>query len=238
MTARLCTAAFLALLAAPALAQGAPDFGTDSSAWANDGQCDDPRFQGPGVAAVTVEEDRMAVATDCRAAFEACTAQLVAGADVGTAPAQPAAPATPGKGAPAAAPAAPAQPAAPAAIDFGDDSGPYARDGECDDRRFAGAGMATVLSWASVGRDASDCQPLHQSGQIRLWNPLEAQAATQCASVDFGNDSGPYANDGECDDIRFEGLGAASSLSAENSGGDAADCRQLCTFGSVSLRDY
>jgi hypothetical protein len=49
---------------------------------------------------------------------------------------------------------------------------------------------------------------------------------------------GPYANDGECDDIRFEGLGAASGLSAENTGGDATDCRQLCTYGAVSLRDY
>jgi hypothetical protein len=52
------------------LAQSAPDFGRDTSTWANDGECDDPRFTGPGVAGVTVEADRMADATDCRAAFE------------------------------------------------------------------------------------------------------------------------------------------------------------------------
>jgi hypothetical protein len=99
--------------------------------------------------------------------------------------------------------------------------------------------MATsALSIGNTGRDASDCRALYDAGRIRFWNPLEAQAATQCASIDFGTDTSQYANDGECDDIRFEGLTAASGLSAENTRADAADCRQLCERGAVSLRDY
>lgn len=252
-TAALAAASATALLAGlPAWAQATPDFGDDSGEWANDGECDDPRFVGEGVAAITVEADRMADATDCRAAWEAGTARLAEagaapGAAPGAKPADPAAdpaaaPAAPGtKGAPAtplATPVAPAAPAAPAAIEFGDDSGQYPRDGECDDRRFVGEGMATSLGWADVGRDASDCRPLYEAGRIRLWNPMEAQAATQCAAIDFGDDSSEYANDGECDDIRFEGAAAAFALSAENTGKDAADCTRLCAFGAVSLRDY
>ena len=34
--------------------------------------------------------------------------------------------------------------AADAAPDFGDDSGNYSKDGECDDMRFAGAGMTST----------------------------------------------------------------------------------------------
>ena len=36
-----------ALMAGPAWAQD-PSFGDDSSEWANDGECDDPRFDGAG----------------------------------------------------------------------------------------------------------------------------------------------------------------------------------------------
>jgi len=47
------------------------DFGDDSSVWANDGECDDPRFQGPGTHSILLEEDRGADATDCRTLYEA-----------------------------------------------------------------------------------------------------------------------------------------------------------------------
>jgi hypothetical protein len=123
-------------------------------------------------------------------------------------------------------------------VNFGDDSSQWPNDGECDDRRFVGQGMAASLSWASVGRDASDCRALYETGSIRLWNPLEAQAATQCAALDFGDNTSQFANDGECDDPRFEGLGVAGGVNASESGHDAADCSQLCVFGAASLRDY
>ena len=47
------------------------DFGNDSSEWSNDGECDDPRFRGPGMTATPVlDEDTRADASDCRAAYE------------------------------------------------------------------------------------------------------------------------------------------------------------------------
>ncbi len=232
-----CLAVSAAALHAPlpALAQ-APHFGDDTSVWANDGECDDPRFEGPGVAASAVEADQLHDATDCRAAFEAGTATLIGG--------QAAQPVQSGGKGPqtgtAPQPADPAQPTATAGgINFGDDSSQWANDGECDDRRFVGTGMATaVFSLANIGRDATDCQNLHEAGQIQLWDATAAAAATQCDAIDFGDDTSEFANDGECDDIRFEGLGSASGLSSENTGRDATDCSQLCSYGAVSLRDY
>jgi hypothetical protein len=57
-------AACLCLPAAPLLAQ--PDFGDDSSRWANDGECDDPRFEGEGAAETLLDADAYHDATDCR----------------------------------------------------------------------------------------------------------------------------------------------------------------------------
>jgi hypothetical protein len=275
LAALFAVSASALLVGLPALAQGAPDFGADTSAWANDGECDDPRFSGPGVAGVTVEVDRMADATDCRAAFEAGTAQLIeaqgsVAAPVApaamAAPAAPVAPAAPSvKGTQAAQPAAPATlavPAAPAAsaaaapvasapapvapvavapaavIDYGSDSSEWANDGECDDRRFVGQGVATTLDWANVGRDASDCRALHEAGQIRVWNWTEAQAATQCAAISFGDDVSQFASNGVCDDPRFDGRGMDRVIAISESGHDATDCLQLCAFGAIALRDY
>ena len=40
-------------------------FGDDTSDWANDGECDDPRFEGPGTADTLLEEDLFRDASDC-----------------------------------------------------------------------------------------------------------------------------------------------------------------------------
>jgi hypothetical protein len=64
----------VAALAAPVHAQ--VDFGADSSTWAADGECDDPRFTGDGMADVLLDEDRYADASDCRALFEAGSIRL------------------------------------------------------------------------------------------------------------------------------------------------------------------
>ena len=51
----------------------------------------------------------------------------------------------------------------------------------------------------------------------------------------FGNDSGRFANDGECDDIRFVGdRGGAASTSDNYIGRDATDCRNLLNAGRIS----
>jgi len=121
---------------------------------------------------------------------------------------------------------------------FGSDESEWSNDGECDDRRFTGAGMAAELSTQNIGKDATDCRDLASSGSIQLWDMTAAVQATQCSALGFGNDSGDYALDGECDDPRFEGIGAASVLSQSDLMADATDCSALCGYGAIALRDY
>ncbi len=131
-----------------------------------------------------------------------------------------------------------ALPVAAQDILFGNDDGEWAFDGECDDRRFFGPGMAQGLSWEYVGQDASDCRAAFDAGLVRLWDITDARDATICAAIDFGNDNGAYPQDGECDDMRFEGPAVARLLDPANVGGDASDCLRMCAFGVVALRDY
>jgi hypothetical protein len=131
-----------------------------------------------------------------------------------------------------------AAPLAAQSIKFGDDSGDYAHDNECDDRRFQGTAMASQLDWTAVGKDASDCRSLMEAGRISLWSDDEARAATLCSAIKWGDDSSEYANDGTCDDPRFEGRGAADLIYSDDEGRDASDCRYLCEYGLVYLRDY
>lgn len=119
-------------------ADGSINFGDDSSTYANDDECDDPRFSGSGVADTLLESDRGHDATDCRTLFNAGAISLVAGG------------------------------LASAGIDFGDDSSNYANDDECDDPRFAGPGVAATLLESDRGRDASDCRALFNAGSITL----------------------------------------------------------------------
>ena len=60
----------LGFFLAPVMAVGQVlDFGNDSSQWALDGECDDPRFQGSGMATTLLDQDRLSDATDCRLLF-------------------------------------------------------------------------------------------------------------------------------------------------------------------------
>ena len=64
-------AALMLALTPPAFAQSI-DFGDDSSTWSNDGECDDPRFEGPGMTnTVLLDEDILSDATDCLTAYQA-----------------------------------------------------------------------------------------------------------------------------------------------------------------------
>ncbi|MCK9488432.1 MAG: hypothetical protein M0Q42_03335 [Xanthomonadales bacterium] len=138
LPALLCSALGL-LFVPPAVAV---DFGNDSSQWANDGECDDPRFTGPGMTSTPLlDEDILADATDCRRAFQAGRISL-RGKSAGT---------------------------HRSGIDFGDDASTWANDGECDDPRFTGPGMtSTPLLDEDTRHDASDCRRAFQAGQIRL----------------------------------------------------------------------
>lgn len=123
-------------------------------------------------------------------------------------------------------------------INFGDDASEWALDGECDDRRFKGSTMASGLDRDDVGHDASDCKSGYVSGALSLWRFADALAATDCSAVDFGTDASEWAEDGLCDDYRFEGPGGDFVLLKEDIRKDATDCRQLCERGQIALRDY
>ncbi|MGD2133662.1 MAG: hypothetical protein PVI23_12785, partial [Maricaulaceae bacterium] len=120
-------------------------------------------------------------------------------------------------------------------IDFGDNSGPYTEDGECDDPRFRGFGMAfTPLSDESEYRDAHDCQGLYDKGFIR-YVMMDGMFEGEFDGIDFGNNSGDWVNDGECDDARFEGPGMGSE-DGGNDMRDAHDCKLNYEEGSIILR--
>ena len=134
-------------LSLPAIAQTEEiDFGDDSSTFANDGTCDDPRFSGEGVSVFTSPLDTARDATDCRAAYEAGTALYIE-AEMQT-------------------PVAATQEPEDGEIDFGDDSGDWANDGECDDPRFGGALESHQLA------DATDCRTAYEAGEVEYARPL------------------------------------------------------------------
>ena len=207
-------AAIALLNAADAAAQNRVDFGDDSSVWARDGECDDPRFEGQGMATTLVDEDLLSDATDCRILFERGLIRLRGttyrgGSNSG------------GSG----------------NVDFGNNASDWANDGECDDPRFEGRGMASVLLDEDLGRDANDCRALFNSGMIRLRGSAGGgSGSVDSSGVDFGNNASDWANDGECDDPRFEGQGMASVLLDEDLRRDANDCRSLYNAGMIRLR--
>lgn len=207
-------AAIALLNAADAVAQNRVDFGDDSSVWARDGECDDPRFEGQGMATTLVDEDLRADATDCRILYERGLIRLrgtsfSGGSNSG------------GSG----------------NVDFGNNASDWANDGECDDPRFEGRGVASVLLDEDRGRDANDCRDLYNAGMIQLAGTSRpASVPNDSGNINFGNDTSDWANDGECDDPRFIGDGMASVLLDEDLGRDATDCRNLYNRGWIRLR--
>ncbi|MCB9992282.1 MAG: hypothetical protein H6873_01355 [Hyphomicrobiaceae bacterium] len=183
-------------------ADGNVDFGDDSSSWSKDGQCDDPRFEGVGMAETLLADDAMHDATDCRVLYNSGSIHLAGGNGSSS-----------------------------GGVDFGDDTSTWSKDGECDDPRFAGDGMASTLLQDDAMHDASDCQTLYDAGKIHL---VGGQGATP-GSVEFGDDSSSWSNDGECDDPRFEGEGMATVLLDEDMNHDATDCSSLYNAGKIHL---
>jgi hypothetical protein len=185
------------------------DFGDDTSSWANDGECDDPRFEGAGTAGELLDEDIRRDATDCRAAYEAGTVTLKdASGSTSTAATMP-------------------------EIDFGDDSSEWAKDGECDDPRFAGSGSAEETLAADILKDATDCRAAVEAGTATFNG---GSTTKPVAAFDYGGDWSKWANDGECDDLRFTGPGTDKKLLTEDMMGDATDCQTLEAEGKVTIR--
>ncbi|APE29048.1 hypothetical protein [Aurantiacibacter gangjinensis] len=124
-------------------------------------------------------------------------------------------------------------------IVFGDDSSSRAFNDTCDDPRFTGPAAGRMLSASDMGRDASDCQRLYRvaeglRGRFRgpsvRYNALFNEPATQ-ADLDYGDDSGPNAGDGQCDDMRFATSDMIVMRMDSAIGGDASDCRTAVAEG-------
>jgi hypothetical protein len=142
------------------LAAGAPhaayaqniDFGDDASQFSKDGECDDMRFSGPGMTDTTlIDSDIRHDATDCRSSYNQGRLTYQGGhrqeAATGSGYA------TSGVN----------------HIIWGDDASKYSKDGECDDKRFQGAGMTnTPLLDSDVKHDATDCRAAYNQGRLTL----------------------------------------------------------------------
>ncbi|GAA4644154.1 hypothetical protein GCM10023115_21140 [Pontixanthobacter gangjinensis] len=193
----------------PAFSQNI-DFGDDSSEYAKDGECDDLRFTGSGMTdTILLDEDVGHDATDCRVGFNQGRLTFAGQAAV-----------TEGI-------ALPIQD-----VDFGDNSSDFAGDGECDDVRFVGAGMAESLLTDSIGKDADDCKAAYENGRLEF-NALFA-VPTADSPIDYGDNSADFANDGECDDIRFTGDYSDEVIYlADSIGHDANDCRAAMQSGEA-----
>jgi len=134
-----------------AVAAAGPDFGDDASQFSKDGECDDMRFQGPGMTSTPLlDQDIRHDASDCRSAFE--QNRLTFKGDNVTA-----------------ASLASTTTDQVSHIQWGDDNGSFSNDGECDDKRFVGAGMtSTPLLDQDIQHDATDCRTAFQQGRLQL----------------------------------------------------------------------
>lgn len=261
-------------------------FGDDSSVFANDGECDDPRFQGPGTAFGSSSDHLFKDATDCRAQFEAGMVSLaepddmnfggdsgmnlpVGNSDIFGGNISATGPAAMPDAGPfgevmfallQAFQAIPGDDAGAmplpfniggdgtsdydrvamtqlTGIDFGENSGPFVDDGECDDPRFEGPGTAGFTFEGAEFIDAGDCSRLYLEGSITYIDPAneEVDRIVDSTGIRFGENTSVFADDGECDDPRFEGPGAATPTSAASEMRDANDCRNLFESGQVTL---
>ncbi len=135
-------------------------------------------------------------------------------------------------------------PATAQTVDFGDDNSQFAKDGECDDMRFSGAGMTdTLLIDSDIKHDATDCRAAYNQGRItyngghRSTTPANNGTANNSSRIIWGDDSGRYAKDGECDDKRFIGAGMTDTpLLDSDIKHDATDCRTAYNQGRLTLR--
>lgn len=127
------------------------DFGDDASQFAKDGECDDMRFSGEGMTdTLLIDSDIRHDATDCRVAYQQGRLTYNGGHRNN---AQGQSQSSSGS----------------SHIMWGDDAGKYAKDGECDDKRFVGPGMTdTPLLDSDIKHDATDCRVAFEQGRLQV----------------------------------------------------------------------
>ncbi|MCR2832935.1 hypothetical protein [Parerythrobacter lacustris] len=194
-------------------------WGDDDGQWSNDGECDDMRFEGEGMTSTPLlEEDVRHDATDCRTAYEEGRLELRGSGLSGSASGGSSGRLTPV--------------AIEGRFDWGDNTSQWANDGECDDMRFLGRGLTSTALPEDIGRDEQDCRAAYDAGSVGL-NPL-FRTPGSTADINYGDDSSSYANDGECDDLRFTGSYASTMIYlSDDVGHDATDCRAAVRSGTA-----
>ncbi|MGH1369077.1 MAG: hypothetical protein ACRBCL_10720 [Maritimibacter sp.] len=116
-------------------------FGDNASDYARDGVCDDPRFFGQGVSVDLDDEDAGHDAADCRHLYQLGSIKLWIESQARAA-------------------------TKCSAIKFGNDTSEWAKDGECDDPRFKGPGVDSIVVSDDLGRDATDCRKACNIGAL------------------------------------------------------------------------
>ena len=195
------------------------EFGDDSGDWANDGECDDPRFEGPGAASFTSESSEMHDANDCRSMYEAGRVTLVPG--TGVVGAASSSSSQPTGNSRSNEPAAPPEDSYTIGVPRGDINGATQSDGSI----YA---SGTVYGEAINAGDRG----LSFMPDTTSYAPTPTRPEPE---IDFGDDSSVFANDGECDDPRFEGEGMAFASFDEYLARDASDCRTAFEAGTITL---
>jgi hypothetical protein len=197
----------------------AVNFGDNSGMFADDGECDDPRFEGPGAAAFTSEASELRDANDCRSLFQAGRVSLAEEASTAMGSSATSTSSNRNSEPATAREPEPYTPGTPR----GDIDGATLEDGSI----FA---SGTVYGG-----------PINPGDRSRVGMPDTAAYVpppprrTATGGIDFGDNSSAYANDGECDDPRFEGEGMAFISFDEDRGKDANDCRAAFEAGTITL---
>lgn len=101
--------------------------------------------------------------------------------------------------------------AAAADVEFGDDAGRWALDGQCDDPRFEGTGMAATLLDADVLHDATDCRTLFGRGLVGF-RGAAARTGSRIERGRLENGDRRSVSGGLADDFRFVGRRGGQAL--------------------------
>ncbi|MFZ1743656.1 MAG: hypothetical protein WAT93_12430, partial [Pontixanthobacter sp.] len=90
----------------------------------------------------------------------------------------------------------------------------------------------TTLLDTDIMHDATDCRTAFEQGRLRL----KATSAQHDSRIIWGDDESERANNGQCDDMRFEGFGMSEDeLLTSDVKHDASDCRGAYINGEISL---
>ena len=100
------------------------------------------------------------------------------------------------------------------AIDFGDDLSTWANDGECDDDRFEGEGMANSIVDSDLYHDATDCSTLYAAGEVAF--------TESSASAGAAPEGGPARGSLESSDPTLSGYGYVDTYTFDGSAGATA----------------